>query len=226
MSPETGLASSPRATTKTSACCGNSQEPNPPVIPTPELGPSAQGALWEFLPSYLQSRFACLNRSPAVAASSERVVVPRNPAIDNTSLGPPTPPPPFCVPSKATRRLPATARSRIPPTYPRSKKKTGGVCPKHDCQSQLVLVACELFREWKDLAVTERFLSTTEAGGILRGQLQLQLPFALDFFPAGKRTETLRGAELYSTSLQFNIYAPYSFSFVARPYDPAFESRS
>lgn len=93
MSPETGLASSPRATTKTSACCGNSQQPNPPVIPTPELGPSAQGALWEFLPSYLQSRFACLNRSPAVAASSERVVVPRNPAIDNTSLGPPTPPP-------------------------------------------------------------------------------------------------------------------------------------
>ena len=69
--------------------------------------------------------------------------------------------------------------------------------------------------------MTERFLSTTEAGGILRGQLQLQLPFALDFFPAGE-TKTLRGAELYSTSLQFDIYAPYSFSFVARPYDPAF----
>lgn len=61
VSPETGLAPSPRATTKTSACCGNSQEPNPPVIPTPELGPSAQGALWEFLPSYRQSQSACLS---------------------------------------------------------------------------------------------------------------------------------------------------------------------
>lgn len=133
VSPETGLASSPRATTKTSACCGNSQQPNPPVIPTPELGPSAQGALWKFLPSYLQSRFACLNRSPAVAASSERVVVPRNPAIDNTSLGPPTPPPRFA----SRRKLPVDyLRPRDPAFHqpnPGPKRK-----PEESVQSTIV----------------------------------------------------------------------------------------
>ncbi|CAK40326.1 hypothetical protein An09g04720 [Aspergillus niger] len=113
-------------------------------------------------------------RSPAVAASSERVVVPRNPAIDNTSLGPPTPPPRFA----SRRKLPVDylrpRDSASPPNQiQKSENTTGGVCQKPDCQSQL-LVVCELFRKWRDLAVTERSYQQQKAGGILRGQLQLQ----------------------------------------------------
>ncbi|OJJ69462.1 hypothetical protein ASPBRDRAFT_657402, partial [Aspergillus brasiliensis CBS 101740] len=132
----------------------------------------------------------------------------------------PHPPPRFA----SRRKLPVDylrpRDSASPPTrFKDQKRKPGGACQKYGCQSHY-LSSANCSGSGRNLAVTERSYQQRKREEFFAASFSFS--YHLRLISSRQETKTLRGTELYSTFLQFDIYAPYTFSFVVCPYDPAF----